>query len=91
MGVANIFRKLFLSVIVTAVTMTHAAFAQSVSDRSLGEGPFDRLVIRGATLIDGAGSAAIAAITGTNKPYSARPPVKTATFLSVMGASLPSV
>ena len=33
-----------------------AALAQDVADRSLGEGPYDRLVIRGATLIDGAGA-----------------------------------
>ncbi len=33
-----------------------AASAQSVPDRSLGEGPFDRLVIRGVTVIDGAGA-----------------------------------
>lgn len=32
------------------------AAAQSVADRGLGEGPFERLVIRGATVIDGAGA-----------------------------------
>lgn len=32
------------------------AAAQDVAPASLGEGPFDRLVIRGATLIDGAGA-----------------------------------
>ena len=30
--------------------------AQEIADRSIGEGPFDRLVIRGGTLIDGAGA-----------------------------------
>ena len=33
-----------------------AAAAQSVPERSIGEGPYDRLVIRGATVIDGAGA-----------------------------------
>ena len=33
-----------------------AASAQSVPERSLGEGPYDRLVIRGVTVIDGAGA-----------------------------------
>ena len=32
---------------------------QAAPDRSEGEGPFDRLVIRGATLIDGTGAPAI--------------------------------
>lgn len=32
------------------------ALAQDVAERSLGEGPYDRLVIRSATLIDGAGA-----------------------------------
>ena len=33
-----------------------AASAQSVPERTLGEGPYDRLVIRGVTVIDGAGA-----------------------------------
>lgn len=33
-----------------------AAVAQPVADRTLGEGPYERLVIRGATVIDGAGA-----------------------------------
>ena len=36
--------------------MSSAASGQSVADRSLGDGPYERLVIRGATVIDGAGA-----------------------------------
>ena len=39
-----------------AAAMLSAAWAQTVPDRSLGAGPYERLVIRGATLIDGAGA-----------------------------------
>ena len=39
-----------------ALMIGAAAEAQNVADRSLGEGPYERLVIRGATLIDGAGA-----------------------------------
>ncbi|WP_375203215.1 amidohydrolase family protein [Hyphococcus sp.] len=47
---------------ITTIAATIVAFlfavaeAQSVPDRSLGEGPYDRLVIRGVTVIDGAGA-----------------------------------
>ena len=36
--------------------MLTAVSAQPVADRTLGEGPYERLVIRGATMIDGAGA-----------------------------------
>ncbi len=39
-----------------AATMAGAAAAQEVAPRSIGEGPYERLVIRGATVIDGAGA-----------------------------------
>lgn len=39
-----------------AFVFSGAALAQNVAERSLGEGPYDRLVIRGATVIDGAGA-----------------------------------
>ena len=39
-----------------AVFSFGAAAAQTIPERSLGEGPYDRLVIRGATVIDGAGA-----------------------------------
>ncbi len=42
--------------IVLAFSSWSSVLAQTVSDRSLGEGPYERLVIRGATLIDGAGA-----------------------------------
>ncbi|WDI30946.1 amidohydrolase family protein [Hyphococcus flavus] len=48
--------RIFLSVVALVVGLCAQAFAQEVSDRSLGEGPYDRLVIRGATVIDGAGA-----------------------------------
>ncbi len=47
-----------ISTVFAAVTASFvlSAQAQDVAPRSLGEGPYDRLVIRGATLIDGAGA-----------------------------------
>lgn len=39
-----------------AAFLFSSAAAQSVPGRSLGEGPYDRLVIRGVTVIDGAGA-----------------------------------
>ena len=42
-------------VLCIAVLFSHAV-AQEVAQRSLAEGPYDRLVIRGATVIDGAGA-----------------------------------
>ncbi|MEO1136816.1 MAG: amidohydrolase, partial [Pseudomonadota bacterium] len=44
-----------LSAALASAVVTSAA-AQPVPDRSIGEGPYDRLVIRGATVIDGAGA-----------------------------------
>ena len=52
----------FFAAVAAALLINSAAFAQAVSDRSLGEGPFDRLVIRGATVIDGAGAPPIGPI-----------------------------
>lgn len=50
----------FLKGVAAAIVMIAAldagAFAQTVADRSIGEGPYERLVIRGATMIDGAGA-----------------------------------
>ena len=43
-------------VIIASILVTSAAAAQQVAERSLGEGPYERLVIRGATVIDGAGA-----------------------------------
>ncbi|NOX94207.1 MAG: amidohydrolase, partial [Alphaproteobacteria bacterium] len=48
--------KLLVASIAAGVVFAAGAFAQSVPERSLGEGPYDRLVIRGATVIDGAGA-----------------------------------
>lgn len=48
--------KLLLAAAAAGVIFVAGALAQSVPDRSLGEGPYDRLVIRGATVIDGAGA-----------------------------------
>ena len=48
--------KLFLAFIAAGYALASGALAQSVADRSLGAGPYDRLVIRGATVIDGAGA-----------------------------------
>lgn len=45
-----------LAAFAAILVFVSSAMAQSVPDRSLGEGPYDRLVIRGATLIDGAGA-----------------------------------
>lgn len=42
--------------VAAAAFLAGPAAAQSVADRSLGEGPYERLVIRGATVIDGAGA-----------------------------------
>ena len=41
---------------IAALFINVSVHAQEVADRSLGEGPYDRLVIRGATVIDGAGA-----------------------------------
>ncbi len=53
-------------IVVTIIAVTYftaaSAAAQSVADRSLGEGPYERLVIRGATVIDGAGAPPIGPI-----------------------------
>ncbi len=46
-------RVFLITVLLLLVT---PASAQTVPDRSLGEGPYERLVIRGATVIDGAGA-----------------------------------
>jgi Amidohydrolase family len=54
--------KLFVAAVAAGVVLVAGAFAQSVPDRSLGEGPYDRLVIRGATVIDGAGAPPIGPI-----------------------------
>ncbi len=48
--------KVFILAVAAVITLASSALAQSVPDRSLGEGPYDRLVIRGALLIDGAGA-----------------------------------
>jgi len=48
--------KLLVASIAASVVFVAGAFAQSVPERSLGVGPYDRLVIRGATVIDGAGA-----------------------------------
>ena len=48
--------KLFGIAATAASLLASPVVAQTVSDRSLGEGPYDRLVIRGATVIDGAGA-----------------------------------
>lgn len=39
-----------------ALTLTSLAQVQEAPDRTEGEGPFDRLIIRGVTLVDGTGS-----------------------------------
>ena len=47
----------FLAVFLFILSVfTPPAVAQDVAARSLGEGPYERLVIRGATVIDGAGA-----------------------------------
>ncbi len=48
--------KLLVVAATAASMMVSSVLAQTVPDRSLGEGPYDRLVIRGAILIDGAGA-----------------------------------
>jgi hypothetical protein len=48
-------RNLVVCVAILTAMMAQA-IAQPVPDRSIGEGPYDRLVIRGATVIDGAGA-----------------------------------
>lgn len=48
--------RLLNFVFIACVGLTGAAAAQDVADRSLGQGPYERLVIRGATVIDGAGA-----------------------------------
>lgn len=48
--------KKLVATILTLLAIGQSAIAQNVADRSLGEGPFNRLVIRGATVIDGAGA-----------------------------------
>jgi len=49
-------KQILAVVLVTAAALFAPAVAQDAADRSLGEGPYDRLVIRGATVIDGAGA-----------------------------------
>ncbi|MDZ7682032.1 MAG: hypothetical protein U5J63_10070 [Fodinibius sp.] len=44
-----------LLTITMGITDTNAQ-VQQAPDRSMGEGPYDRLIIRGATLVDGTGS-----------------------------------
>jgi cytosine/adenosine deaminase-related metal-dependent hydrolase len=50
--------RLFAAVLILLITLTSAINAQTqqAPDRTMGEGPFDRLIIRGVTLIDGTGS-----------------------------------
>ena len=48
--------RAFIGAAAAAIMAASSVAAQSVPDRSLGEGPYDRLVIRGATVIDGAGA-----------------------------------
>jgi len=48
--------RIFYFLTVVFCFVAAGAAAQEVAERSLGEGPYERLVIRGATLIDGAGA-----------------------------------
>ncbi len=48
--------RVFFAFMALLIGVATPAASQTVADRSLGEGPFDRLVIRGATMIDGAGA-----------------------------------
>ncbi|NNL87848.1 MAG: amidohydrolase family protein [Marinicaulis sp.] len=48
--------RIFLGFLCGACALVSAAFAQDLPARELGEGPYERLVIRGATVIDGAGA-----------------------------------
>lgn len=43
-------------IVIFAVTGIVAAHAQQTQNRTVGEGPYDRLIIRGVTLVDGTGS-----------------------------------
>ncbi|MEM8771049.1 MAG: amidohydrolase family protein [Pseudomonadota bacterium] len=54
-------RALLMSFLLSGLWLVSAS-AQTVADRSLGEGPYERLVIRGATVIDGAGAPPIGPI-----------------------------
>lgn len=57
MGVGyNTMMKLFVAAAAVGFVLAAGARAQDVPDRSIGEGPYERLVIRGATVIDGAGA-----------------------------------
>jgi predicted amidohydrolase len=51
----------FIFTLLFTLLFSPALFAQmsDAPDRSEGEGPFDRLIIRGATMIDGTGSPAV--------------------------------
>jgi hypothetical protein len=51
----------FIFTLLLTLLFSPALFAQmsDAPDRSEGEGPFDRLIIRGATMIDGTGSPAV--------------------------------
>ncbi|WP_425408899.1 amidohydrolase family protein [Hyphococcus sp.] len=51
-------KKLCLLAVALAGTIStiSTVFAQPVPDRAIGEGPYERLVIRGVTVIDGAGA-----------------------------------
>lgn len=48
--------KSLISISVFMAAALTQAVAQPVPDRTIGEGPYERLVIRGATVIDGAGA-----------------------------------
>ncbi|TYP95522.1 Amidohydrolase family protein [Fodinibius salinus] len=50
------YRSLFLSIIIIACTTLAFGQVQKAPERTMGEGPFDRLIIRGVTLVDGTGS-----------------------------------
>lgn len=48
--------KLWRIVCAGMAALSQPVVAQDISERTIGEGPYDRLVIRGATVIDGAGA-----------------------------------
>lgn len=62
MGVGNIMIKVFVAAFALGAVLVAGANAQTVPERTLGEGPYERLVIRGATVIDGAGAPPIGPI-----------------------------
>ena len=55
-GVGFIMIKTVCAFFAAGAAILASAFAQDVAERSLGEGPYERLVIRGVTIIDGAGA-----------------------------------